>query len=60
MIPNGKGWHYIAVKILSALLRGISLKNGDFNCWNCFHSLRTKNKLEPHKMHVKIKIFVVL
>ena len=24
MIPNGKGWHYITVKKLSALLRGIT------------------------------------
>ena len=24
MIPNGEGWHYLAVKKLSALLRGIT------------------------------------
>ena len=24
MIPNGKGWNYLAVKKLSALLRGIT------------------------------------
>ena len=24
MIPNGEGWHYIAVKKLPALLRGIT------------------------------------
>ena len=24
MIPNGEGWHYLAVKKLSALLRGIA------------------------------------
>ena len=26
MIPNGEGWHYLAVKKVSALLRGITSK----------------------------------
>ena len=31
MIRNGEGWHYLAVKILSALLRQITSKKvGDF------------------------------
>ena len=35
MIPNGEGWHYIAVKKLPALLRGITSKHqGDFYCLN--------------------------
>ena len=39
-------WYYLAVKRLSALLRGITSKNnGDFYCLNCLHSFRTKNKL---------------
>ena len=48
MISNReKQWNYLAVKKLSALLRGITSKNkGDFYCLNCFHSFRTKNKLE--------------
>ena len=58
MIPNGEGreakfqerWHYLAVKKLSALLRGITFKcNGDFYCLNFLHSFRTKKKLESHK-----------
>ena len=50
MIPNGEGWHYLAVKELSALLRGITSKNNsDFYCLNCLHYFRTKNKLESHK-----------
>ena len=50
MIPNGEKWHYLAVKELSALLRGIISKHYDgFYYWNCFHSLRTKNKFELHK-----------
>ena len=33
-----------------ALLRGISPKHySDFFCLNCFHSLRTKNKLQCNK-----------
>ena len=40
-------WHYLAVKKLSALLRGITIKrDGDFYCLNC----RTKNKLKFHKI----------
>ena len=35
MITDGKKWHYLAVKSLSALLRGItSNHNGDFYCLN--------------------------
>ena len=50
MTPNGEGWHYLAIKKLSALLRGITSKNhGDFYCLNCVHSFGTKSKLESHK-----------
>ena len=46
MISNGEGWHYLAVKILSALLRGITSKHvGDFYCFNCLHSFKTRNNL---------------
>ena len=49
MIPNGKRWHYLAVKILPALLRGIMSKHlGDFYCLNCLHSFATESKLESH------------
>ena len=50
MITHGKKWHYLAVKKLPALLRGIkSSHNGDFYCINCLHSFRTKNKFKKHK-----------
>ena len=49
MITDGKKWHYLAVKSLSALLRGTTSKHdGEFYCLNCFHSYSTKNKLEKH------------
>ena len=49
MISNGENWHYLTVKNLSGLLRGITSNYvGDFYCLN-FHSYRTKNKLEVHK-----------
>ena len=36
-------WHYLAIKNISGLLRGItSNHNGDFYCLNCLHSYRTK------------------
>ena len=60
MIPNGKGWHYLATKKLFTLLRGItSRNNGDFHCLTCLHLFKTKNKLESHKKYVKIRIFVM-
>ena len=47
MITDGKKWHYLIVKSLSALLRGIkSNHDGDFYCLNCFHYNRTENKLK--------------
>ena len=50
MISNGENLHYLIVKNLSRLLRGItSNHDGDFYCLNCFHSYRTKNKLNAHK-----------
>ena len=50
MITDGKKWHYLAVRSLSALFREItSSNNGDFYCLNCFHSYRTLNKLKKHE-----------
>ena len=50
MISNGENWHYLAVKSLSRLLRGItSNHDGDYYCLNCFHSYSTENKLNAHK-----------
>ena len=45
MIPNEEkeGWHYLAVRKLSTLLKGITSKHhGDFYCLNCLHSFRTE------------------
>ena len=50
MISDGQKWHYLVVKNLSGLLRGITSNHKeDFYCLNCFHSYRTKSKLESHK-----------
>ena len=50
MITNGENWHYLVVKRLSGLLTGITSNHKEvFYCLNCFHSYRTKNKLETHK-----------
>ena len=46
MILNGEGWHYLAVKKLSALLRGITSKHHiDFYCLNCLNFFATEKKL---------------
>ena len=50
MISNSENWHYLVVKNLPGLLKGITSNHKeDFYCLNCFHSYRTKNKLEEHK-----------
>ena len=52
MITNddNKNWHYLAVKSISKLLRGItSNHDGDFYYLNCLHSYRTKKKLKKHE-----------
>ena len=67
MIPNRERheaksegwWHYLAIKKLSGLLKGITYKcHGDFYCLNCFHSFATKNKLQSHKRVCKNKDFL--
>ena len=49
---------FLAVKKLSALLRGITSKNDmNFYCLKCLHSFRTKDKLESHKKVCESKDF---
>ena len=58
MILNGEGWHYLAVKKLSTLLRRITSQHrGDFYCLNCVHSFATENKRESHKKICQNKYF---
>ena len=60
MISDGQKWHYLVVKNLSRLLRGITSNHKeDFYYLNCFHSYRTENKLEAHKKYVKTMIIVM-
>ena len=55
MITNNKKWHYLFVKILFALLKGITSKHdGGFYCLNCFYSFTTENALENIKTFAKI------
>ena len=51
MITDGaSNWHYLAIKNLSGLLRGItSNHNGDFYSLNCLHSYRSISKLKNHE-----------
>ena len=55
MITDGTtNWHYLAVKCISGLLRGItSNHNGDFVCLNYFHSYTAKRKLKKHEIICK-------
>ena len=50
IIDGTTNWHYLAIKNLSGLLRGItSNHNGDFYCLDCLHSHRTKGKLKKYE-----------
>ena len=50
MITDSEKWHYLGVKSLSVLFRGITgNNNGDFYCLNCFQSYITENKLRKRK-----------
>ena len=52
-------WHYLAVKKLSTLLRGITFDDffGDFYCLNCFYSIVSESKLHSHKRVCENKDF---
>ena len=46
----GENWHYLVVKKLAGLLKGITSNHKeDFYCLNCFYAYSTKNKLEKHQ-----------
>ena len=50
MITDGKKLHYLTMRSLSALLKGITSNHkGDFSCFNCFHLYSTKEKLKKKK-----------
>ena len=50
MITDGEKWHYLVVKNLPGLLKGITSTHvKDFYCLNCFYFYRTKSNLESHK-----------
>ena len=57
---NNNNWHYLAVKSISGLLKGITSKhNGDFYCLNCFHSYTTEKNLKSMKGYAKTMISVM-
>ena len=50
MITDGKKWHYLTIKSIPMLFRGITSKNnGGFYCLNCFSSFKTKSALKSHE-----------
>ena len=60
MIPNEEkeGWLYLALKNISAVLRGITSKyHCNFYCLNCLHYFRTEHKLKSHEKVCKNKDF---
>ena len=51
---SDNNWHYLAVKNISRLLRGItSNHNGDFYCVNCFLAYTTEKRFEKHERMCK-------
>ena len=61
MITDGEKSHYLTVKNLPGLLRGITSNHKkDFYSLNCFRSYRTRIKLEVHKNIKKyVKIMII-
>ena len=60
MITDGKKWHYLAVKSLSALFRGItSNNNGEFYSLNVFTHIEQKINFKNMKKYVMIMIIVM-
>ena len=58
MILNGGKWHFLAVKKLLALLRGITSKHyGNCYCLEFLYSFRTINKPESYKTVCENKDF---
>ena len=50
MVTDSEKWHYLAVKSLSALVKGITSNHKeDFDCLNCFREYITEDRLEKHK-----------
>ena len=55
MVGDGEKWHYLAVKNLSRLFRGISSNHvGDNYCLGCFKPCSTPDKLKNMKGSVII------
>ena len=55
MITDGTKWHYLAVKTLSGLLRGITgNSHGDFYCLSYLQTYTTKIGLKNIRRYVKI------
>ena len=50
-----KKWHYLAVKSLWVLFKGITSKHvGDFYCLNCFHSYSIEKKHDHDYCYVEM------
>ena len=59
MVTEGKKWHYLVVKTLSAFPRGItSNHNGYFYCLNCFIHIVQKINLKNIKEYVMMMIII--
>ena len=53
MIPNGEGWHYLALKkTISIIKRKTVKRHGDFYCLHCLYSFAAENKRKFHKKSI--------
>ena len=60
MVTDGKKWHYLAVKKISALFIGITSKHdGGFDCLNCFYPFTTEYALKNITMFPKMMTVVM-
>ena len=57
---DGEKWHYLTVRKLGALLRGITSNNhGHYYCLNCSHSYPSKKALKNIRTYVRIRFIVI-
>ena len=64
MIINGEKWHYLAIKKLSPLLKGITSKHdGDSSFLNCHYltlfSIHLGQKINLKSMKIYVKIMIM-
>ena len=57
MIADGKKWHYLLVKKLPTLFKGIKSNHDGYFYLNCLHSFKAKNKSRKECMQKSLLLY---